>query len=140
MKAQTKKVSPQRVHEIAEEIVERISEPFRERIKELEAENKELREKAKGFADKELKKEIEWLKERLDLSFGEFASQKELKAFKEFCKKHKHAEQMKGMEHVAGWVAKYPYVIEEATGLGHMVKAVCPICGDKKDITDIRCW
>lgn len=126
--------------EISEESIKEIVAPYEARIQTLREQNERLLKNAKKEANRELKDEIKQLKDRLSLSFGEFASQKELKAFKEFCKKHKHAEQMKGMEHVAGWVARYPYVIEEATGLGHMVKAVCPICGDKKDITDIRCW
>lgn len=135
-----KKLTKEQIRILSQEIFEKISEPFEKEIARLEAENAELRKNAKQIADKELKDEIERLKERLEFSFGEFASKKELSEFKAFCKKHKHSEQMKGMEHVAGWVAKFPYVVESAASMGHLVKAVCPICGSEKDITDIGVW
>ena len=135
-----KKLTKEQIRTLSQEIVEKISEPFLDKISKLEAENAELRKNAKQIADKELKDEIEQLKERLEFSFGEFASKKELAAYKAFCKKHKHPEQLKGMEHIAGWVAKFPYVVEESTSMGHIVRAVCPICGSMKDLTDINAW
>ena len=135
-----KKLTNEQIRVLSQEIFEKISEPFEKEIAKLKAENSELRKNAKQIADKELKKEIEQLKERLEFSFGEFASKKELAAYKAFCKKHKHPEQLKGMEHIAGWVAKFPYVVEESTSMGHIVRAVCPICGSMKDLTDIGAW
>lgn len=135
-----KKLTKEQIGALSQEIFKKISEPFEKEIARLEAENAELRKNAKQIADKELKDEIEQLKKRLELSFGEFSSKKELSEYKKFCKKHKHLEQWKGTEHVAGWVAKFPYVVEEAASMGHLVKAVCPICGAEKDITDISVW
>lgn len=133
-----KKLTKEQIGALSQEIFKRISEPFEKEIARLEAENAELRKNAKQIADKELKGEIEQLKERLELSFGEFSSKKELSEYKKFCKKHKHSKQWK--KHVAGWVDKVPYVAKEAASVGQLVKAVCPICGAEKDITDISVW
>lgn len=136
-----KKLTTEQIRALSQEIVKMISEPFEKEIARLEAENAELRKNAKQIADKELKNEIEQLKERLELSFGEFASKKELAEYEAFCKKHKHPKQWKrGAEYVAGWVSKFPYVVTEAASVGHLVKVVCPICGAEKDLTDISVW
>lgn len=133
-----KKLTKEQIGALSQEIFKKISEPFEKEIARLEAENAELRKNAKQIADKELKDEIEQLKKRLELSFGEFSSKKELSEYKKFCKKHKHPEQWK--KHVAGWVDKSPYIVEEAVSMGQLVKAVCPICGAEKDLTDISVW
>ena len=101
----------------------------------LVKENSELRANGKEMADKSLKSEIKSLKERLALSYGEFASEKELKAYEQFEEEHMHDR----------LISKYnggraPYLVPTGTGIGTLLKVVCPICGESKDITDLEAW
>ena len=57
---------------------------FTTRVERLVEENKKLREDAQGLVSEELRKENECLKKRLDLSFGEFNSEKEYKDYLKF--------------------------------------------------------
>ena len=108
---------------------------YRERAEYLGAKNKELHEHALEMANEELKDEIHTLKERLRLSYGEFASQKEKEAYKQFEEEHMHDRQ----------TSKYnggraPYLIPTYVGIGTNLEVVCPICGEKKNITDTEAW
>lgn len=107
------------------------------RINELEKEIKKLRKNAIASVSQDLKNEIKFLNERLALSYGEFESKKELNDFKKFEQKH---SKLHDREHIKAYGGKAPYIIAEGTGLGTIKYVVCPICGEKKDITDIYCW
>lgn len=75
------------------------------------------------------------LKEKLKFAFGFFNSEKELDAWHAFCKKHVecgHQYKING--------GKMPYIIPYETGIGQCVTAICPVCGEKLDITDIDVW
>ena len=126
--------------ELDEETVKPIVAPYVKRIKELEKENTKLLKDALNIANAKLKEELEHYRSEMQLVYGKFDSQKEKHAYEAFCKKHRHPEQMKGQEMVAIPVAKIPYVIEKPTSVGTMKQVVCPICGEKKDITDIGTW
>lgn len=86
-------------------------------------------------ANNELKDQIHSLQERLTLSYGEFSSEKEKLAYEQFEKEHMHDR----------LISKYnggraPYLVPTGTGLGVLLKVVCPICGESKDITDVGAW
>lgn len=112
------------------------------RLNALEEENASLREQvsaleanAESVVIDKLKEKIASLEERLSLSYGEFASKKELKAFKAFEKKHMHQRATSKIQS-----GEAPYIVPHGTGVGTCFTVVCPICGEKKDITDISCW
>lgn len=123
-----------------DETVKPIVGPYVRRIKQLEKENAALLKNAEAVANAKLKEELARCKEELTLVYGKFDSMKEKHAYEVFCKKHRHQEQMKGQEFCAIPVAQVPYVMEKATSVGTMKTVVCPICGEKKDITDIGTW
>lgn len=75
------------------------------------------------------------LKERLRLSWGEFASEKELQAYNDFVQEHMHERATKKIQS-----GEQPYIIPHYTGIGCAKEAVCPICGEKKNITDYDVW
>lgn len=81
------------------------------------------------------KEENERLKERLKWSWGEFASEKEYKAFMKFRQEHMHNR----AESKANG-GKEPYIIPNYTGIGCAKDVVCQICGEKQDITDTEVW
>lgn len=107
---------------------------YYERMNEiLRNSNQRLIKDAQAIVENDYKKEIEALKERLRLSYGEFASQKELDAYNDFTNRHMHDR----------LTSKYnggraPYLIPTATGIGTILKVVCPICGESEDITDME--
>lgn len=126
------------IHPILKPLVEACSQ----RISGLEhsnqqllEENKKLKENANGVVIDELKREIASLKDKLHLSYGQFESEKELKAFQDFEKEHMH-DRKTSKAH--GGMS--PYIIATGTGVGTIFKAVCPICKASKDITDTSCW
>lgn len=75
------------------------------------------------------------LKEKLKFAFGFFSSEKELDAWRAFCKKH---EECRCKYKIDG--GKMPYIIPYGTGIGQCVTAVCQVCGEKEDITDMDVW
>jgi len=101
----------------------------------LKAENKRLKTKAVETISDELKKENKRLRHQIDMSYGEFASEKEKKAFEVFSQAHIHDRKT---SKVNG--GKAHYIIPYGTGLGCCKTVVCQICGEKKDITDISVW
>lgn len=108
---------------------------YEERIKELEERNRQLYIDAESAVKQDYEKQINTLKEQLSLSYGEFASEKERKAYNQFEKEHIHDRQ----------TSKYnggraPYLIPIGTGMGTILNVVCPICGESKDITDTSVW
>ena len=66
----------------------KIARPYIDKIRELNEQNDKLLDDAKSCADEALRNENESLKFRLSLSYGQFSSEKELKAFNAFSKKH----------------------------------------------------
>lgn len=108
---------------------------YREENEKLKRENREWHTKALEMANDELKDEIQSLQERLALSYGEFSSEKEKLAYEQFEEEHMHDR----------LTSKYnggraPYLVPTGTGLGTLLKVVCPICGERKDITDVSAW
>ena len=108
---------------------------YRERADYLGAKNKELHEHALEMANEELKNEIHTLKQQLDLSYGQFASKKEKEAYDEFEKEHMHERLTMKIQG-----GKAPYLIPTYVGVGTNLEVVCPICGEKKNITDTEAW
>jgi hypothetical protein len=105
------------------------------RVKKLDKANQELRDKAVEIVKHQYEEEIAALKERLHLSYGEFASQKELDAYNDFTDRHMHDRLTS--KYNGGRV---PYLIPTGTGIGTILKVVCPICGESEDITDTGAW
>lgn len=108
---------------------------YREKCEELTRENKKLKKNALEVANDELKDENQYLKKQLELSYGAFASKKEAQAYNDFVEEHMHDRA----------TSKYnggraPYLVPTGTGLGVLLKVVCPICGESKDITDVGAW
>ena len=101
----------------------------------LEKENKQLKKDAVALVSKEILNENEYLKKKLEYSFGEFSSLKEKEMYCEFSKQHEHNR--KNLKIQSG---KVPYIIQTYTGVGICKEVVCPICGEKQDITDISVW
>jgi len=108
---------------------------YEERVEELTKKNKQLYADAESIVRKDYEKQINNLKERLSLSYGEFASQKEKEAYDEFEKEHMHNRL--SSKYNGG---RAPYLIPTGTGAGTNLKVVCPICGESKDITDTSAW
>ena len=86
-------------------------------------------------ANDELKNEIQSLHERLNMSYGEFSSQKEKDAYKDFERRHMHERLTMKIQG-----GKCPYLIPTGTGIGTHLEVVCPICGEKENITDTSVW
>jgi len=108
---------------------------YREKAERLEKENKMLREDGKKMADKVLISENTRLKERLALSYGTFASEKEKKAYEKFEERHMHDRLTSRFNG-----GKCPYLIPTETGIGTILRVACPICGESEDITDVGAW
>ena len=101
----------------------------------LKRENKEWHTKALEKVNDELKDEIQFLQEKLALSYGQFSSEKEKQAYEQFEEEHMHNR----------LTSKYnggraPYLVPTGTGIGTLLKVVCPICSESKDITDMEAW
>jgi len=75
------------------------------------------------------------LKEKLKFAFGFFSSEKELEAWRAFCKKHAKCSQQYKINS-----GKMPYIIPYEIGIGQCITAVCPACGEELNITDIDVW
>lgn len=120
--------------ELAEMVLNSI-QYYRERADYFGAKNKELHEHAVEMANEELKDEIRALKQQLDLSYGQFASKKEKEAYDEFEKEHMHERLTMKIQS-----GKAPYLIPTYVGVGTILEVVCPICGEKKNITDTEVW
>ena len=110
-------------------------EYYEEANKRIGKVNKKLKEEAQAVVRAEYEQEINRLKERLRLSYGEFATQKEKDAYDDFERRHMHERAT--MKAQGG---KCPYLIPTGTGIGTHLVVVCPICGEKEDITDNSVW
>lgn len=117
------------------ELVHNTVKYYEEKVKELSEENEQLYEDAESIVRKNYEKQINHLKEQLSLSYGSFASQKELDAYRDFEKQHMHDRLTSRYNG-----GRAPYLIPTGTGVGTVLKVVCPICNETEDITDIGAW
>ena len=117
------------------EITAQIIAPYLDEIEKLKEENKKLLEVIPADTNGILLSENKQLRKRLEMSFGEFDSNKELNAYKRFCKKHVKCQ----LSSKANG-GKVPYIVQNGTGVGTCKKVVCQVCGAEEDITDINAW
>lgn len=108
---------------------------YKEQYQRIAEENRKLKDDAYGFVYEQLRNEMDSLREQLRLSYGSFSSQKEKDRYLQFEKRHMH---MRAESKADG--GRRPYLIPTATGIGVILKVVCPICGESEDITDTEVW
>lgn len=108
---------------------------YREQYQRIAEENRKLKDDAYEFVYKQFQNEMDNLREQLRLSYGSFSSQKEKDRYLQFEKRHMH---MRAESKAEG--GRMPYLIPTATGIGIILKVVCPICGESEDITDTEVW
>lgn len=75
------------------------------------------------------------LREELALSYGSFTYEEEKQRYDEFCKEHVECRRNSRIS-----FGRIPYVIATGTGIGVGYDVVCPVCGAKKDITEVARW
>lgn len=117
------------------ELVHNTVKYYEEKVKELSEENKQLYEDAESIVRKNYEKRINNLKKQLSLSYGQFSSQKELDAYHDFENRHMH-DRLTSLYNGG----RAPYLIPTRTGIGTVLKVVCPICHESEDITDTGAW
>lgn len=108
---------------------------YKERYNKVKEENKKLTDNAYLTVYEQVREEMDSLREQLQLSYGSFSSQKEKDRYKQFEQKHMHNR----LESKANG-GRAPYLIPNGTGIGTILKVVCPICGASEDITDTEAW
>lgn len=108
---------------------------YREQYQRIAEENRKLKDDAYEFVYKQFRNEMDNLREQLRLSYGSFSSQKEKDRYLQFEKRHMHDR----AESKANG-GRRPYLIPTGTGIGVILKVVCPICGESEDITDTEVW
>lgn len=108
---------------------------YKDKCEQLQEENLKLRQDAIKIVREEYLDEIYRLGNELVLSYGQFSSLKEKKAYEEFEKKHMHDRLTSKYNGGRG-----PYLIPTGTGIGTILKVKCPICGEEEDITDTEVW
>lgn len=121
--------------ELPKEAVQHIVAPYEEAPQDLASRNRALIDDAESEKIKKLESEIDDLKKLLKLSAVVLDSEKELKAYKKFCKKHEKCQ----LSAKANG-GKVPYIVLNGTGVGTCKKVICQICKEEKDITDINIW
>lgn len=122
----------------AQSLVKRVADSlqyYEDRAKRCADRANKTREEVKAEIINEYKEENEQLRERIRLSWGEFASEKELEDYRAFVKEHMHNRATSKANGGA-----QPYIIPHYTGIGCSKKVVCQICGQAKDITDVSVW
>lgn len=110
-------------------------EYYQARAERLEEENTRLYVNARAVVEQDVQEEIASLKKRIHLSYGEFASEKELERYWDFTRRHMHN---RAESRANG--GKAPYLIPDHTGVGTVLKVKCQICGEEEDITDTEVW
>ena len=121
--------------DIPKDVVDKIVKPYKDRISELEEQNQKLLDDAESEKISRMQADISYLNRQLSMSYGHFDSEKELKAYRAFCKKHS-----KCMSSFKINNGKVPYIVENGNGIGTCKKVVCQVCGESKEITDISVW
>ena len=117
------------------ELVHNTVKYYEEIVEELREKNKQLYTDAESIVKKDYEEQINTFKEQLSLSYGQFASKKEKEAYAEFEKEHMHERLTMKIQS-----GKAPYLIPTYVGVGTNLEVVCPICGEKKNITDMEVW
>ncbi len=120
---------------LSKEAVADIVKPYKDVIDSLEKRIQRLLDNAESAKIRELEIENAHLKHLLEMSPVTFDSEKELKAYKKFCKKHEKC-QLSAKENGG----KVPYIVLNGTGVGTCKKVICQVCGKEQDITDISVW
>ena len=120
---------------LSKEAVAEIVKPYKDVIDSLEKRIQRLLDNVESAKISELEIENNHLKHLLEMSPIQFDSEKELKAYKKFCKKH---EKCQLSAKVNG--GKVPYIVLNGTGVGTCKKVICQVCGKEQDITDISVW
>lgn len=92
-------------------------------------------DEVKQAIKQEYEDEINRLKHRLELSYGQFNSEQEKQAYYDFYKMHNNCRIAKKIN-----LSRKPYIISIGNGIGIQYIVVCPICGASKDITDTEEW
>ena len=108
---------------------------YESRAKMMEERNKILIDNAKEWVENKLKIENENLKRRIKLCLVELQSEKELESYLDFKNKH---EKCRACAKIYQY--QFPYVIQVGNSFGYTSTAICPICNEKKDITDTEVW
>ena len=108
---------------------------YKEQYKRVKEENKKLTDNAYLTVYEQVREEMGSLRKQLQLSYGSFSSQKEKDRYEQFEQKHMHDR----LESKANG-GRAPYLIPTGTGIGTVLKVVCPICGESEDITDTEAW
>ena len=108
---------------------------YKEQADIWEKRTMDLKADAEAVVRREYEEKIQQLEERLRLSYGEFASQKEKEAYEQFEKEHMHDRL--SSKYNGG---RAPYLIPTGTGVGTSLTVKCPICGESKNITDTGVW
>lgn len=120
---------------LSKEAVAEIVKPYKDVIDSLEKRIQRLLDNAESVKIRELEIENAHLKHLLEMSPVTFDSEKELKAYKKFCKKHEKCQ----LSAKANG-GKVPYIVLNGTGVGTCKKVICQVCGKWQDITDISVW
>lgn len=116
-------------------IVKDSVEYYEEHAKKADERANRTEEEIRADIQNEFKKENQQLKRELHLSFGHFNSESELNKFTEFNNKHSACRKTYKIN-----LGKVPYIIPTLTELGWAFDVICPICGEKKNITDYSAW
>lgn len=108
---------------------------FQQEMMNARALARKTQEEVAAEVENQYAEENKLLKEKLQFSFGQFNSKKELNAWKTFIKKHESCRLQTKYDG-----GKMPYIIPYGTGIGQCVTAVCQVCGAREDITDTSVW
>lgn len=110
---------------------------YKQRAETLEKLANRTKEEIEILAEQRADKEIDRLQSQLDMSYGSFDFAEEKAAWLKFCAVHRQCRvnSQNKMD-----MSKLPYVIPYGFGLGSIYTAVCPICGEQKDITYAEGW
>lgn len=115
----------------ADELVRIVSDTlkwYEQRLMVLEDEVRELREDARTKVEVEILDENRRLKDKLEFSIDFLNTKKEMSAYQKF--RDEHAKRCRST----------PYTTARWNGIGVEHTVVCPVCGEKEDITDIDGW
>lgn len=92
-------------------------------------------EEAKKQVKNEYEEENKQLKKDAELVYLRFNSYKERDAYRAFQEKHSVCRRTNRINS-----EKMAYLIPYGTGIGTALTVICPICGEKQDITDYNIW
>lgn len=93
------------------------------------------RAEIQALAKQENQDKINYLEHKLTLVYGSFNFSAEQERWHEFQRQHDSCRATYKINS-----GKMPYVIPYGTGIGTIFTAVCPVCGEKKDISYSEGW